>query len=70
VTLEVRVRAGAAVPFKTSATPQDAQLLRTVVWSLDVGDAGAAQHAGETATPPSVGEADKGPAASPDLPIT
>jgi uncharacterized protein (TIGR02284 family) len=38
VTLEVLVRAGAAVPFKAVATPQDAQLLRTVVWSQDVGD--------------------------------
>lgn len=36
--LDVLVKAGAALPFKACATPQDAQLLRTVVWSLDVGD--------------------------------
>jgi uncharacterized protein (TIGR02284 family) len=38
--LEVLVKAGDALAFKAWATPEDAQLLRTVVWSIDV--AGAA----------------------------
>jgi uncharacterized protein (TIGR02284 family) len=37
--VEVLVKAGVALPFKAHATAQDAQLLRTVVWSLDVGGA-------------------------------
>jgi hypothetical protein len=37
--VEVLVKAGAALPFKACAIPEDAQLPRTVVWSLDVGDA-------------------------------
>jgi uncharacterized protein (TIGR02284 family) len=36
--VEVLVKAGAALPFKACATPENAQLLRTVVWSLDTGD--------------------------------
>ena len=36
--VEVLVKAGAALPFKACATPEDAQLLRTVVWTLDVSD--------------------------------
>jgi uncharacterized protein (TIGR02284 family) len=36
--VDVLVKAGAALAFKAYATPDNAQLLRTVVWSLDVGD--------------------------------
>ena len=35
--VDVLVKAGAALAFKAYATPDNAQLLRTVVWSLDVG---------------------------------
>jgi hypothetical protein len=62
VTLEVSVKAGAAVPFKTHATPENAQLLRTVVWSLDIGD--TVPRAGEAA--PAV-PIDEDSAASQDL---
>jgi uncharacterized protein (TIGR02284 family) len=44
--LEVLVKAGTALPFKAYAAPEDAQLLRTVVWSLDVRD--TARSTGET----------------------
>lgn len=63
LTLEVTVKAGVAVPFKTSATPENAQLLRTVVWSLDVGD--TAQTTTDPA-PIASAEAER-PAASEDL---
>ena len=36
--VDVLVKAGDALAFKAYATPDNAQLLRTVVWSLDVGD--------------------------------
>ena len=36
--MDVLVKAGAALAFKAYATPDNAQLLRTIVWSLDVGD--------------------------------
>lgn len=49
--LEVLVKAGAPLAFKACASPEDAQLLRTVVWSLDVGDtARSTDEAGRTAS--------------------
>ena len=50
--VDVPVKAGAALPLKAYATPSDAQLLRTVVWSLDLGD--AAQPAGDEARAASI----------------
>jgi uncharacterized protein (TIGR02284 family) len=48
--VDVLVKAGAPLSFKASAIPEDAQLLRTVVWSVDVGDAAASQEAPTTAS--------------------
>jgi uncharacterized protein (TIGR02284 family) len=38
LSVDVLVKAGAALAFKAYATPDNAQVLRTVIWSLDVGD--------------------------------
>lgn len=49
--VEVLVKAGAALAFKAYATPDNAQLLRTVVWSQDVGETAQRQEAAAPVPP-------------------
>ena len=46
-TIEVLVKAGAVLPFKATAATEGAELLRTVVWSLDINDTTGRQEEGE-----------------------
>jgi uncharacterized protein (TIGR02284 family) len=55
--LEVLVKSGVAITYRAQATPTDAQLLRTIVWSLDLGDSAATtvDAAPAAATEPATG---------------